>query len=829
MLLDPDLVTSYINLLNLCKEMDKQTASFKVRLCCCDPFHCHPVKIVKGLRTVTESTKALHPSLNFQVNDQICTKCRKQVSKLSITDKMTLTDGSSSDSSDDKVKLSSSGMAASAHANADETFVSQDNQLSLLNESLQVLGESPVVNRKVKTRVHYVKKKVKTIQTAVKRKLELVAGVSLDESEHEHAESEVIDQLKEKFRSCATRSEKVQVLTVLPKSWSAKRIQDEFNATNYMARKAKNLVEIKGILSTPNEKAGRTLPTCIVEDVRAFYASDIISRLMPGMKDYVSVYVDGVRQHKQKRLVLCNLKEAFEQFKQTYASHKIGFSKFAELRPKECILAGGSGTHSVCVCTIHQNLKLMFQGAKLESVQKKYSYRNCLAEIQCNPPRIQCYLGRCEECPGVEKLQSRLEQHFDDKMTDRIEFKQWTTTDRATLETKVLSVDEFLALFLDNLPVVLLHDFTAKQQSIFLQKTKSMLKPGEFAVVGDFAENYSFVLQDAAQSFHWNNLQATIHPFVCYYVDDATDGDNTVVKPINHVSFVVVSESNSHDTVAVHLFQKVLISFLSNKIRTPKRIIYFSDGCAAQYKNRKNFVNLCHHEEDFGMPAEWHFFATSHGKGPCDGVGGTVKRLAARASLQRPYDNQILTPRQLYEFGCAEIPTVNFYYATSKEYERESVFLSERFHSSKTIAGTHRLHSFRPMTYEKLEVREFSASEEKRIEHVSLALSNIIVSSNNIGDITGYVTVKYDSCWWLACVIKTMSDSGEVEVSFLHPHGPEKSFKYPPAGDILVISSQDVLTAVNPTTATGRAYMLTTEEMIAASAALAQHLKFINY
>ena len=44
------------------------------------------------------------------------------------------------------------------------------------------------------------------------------------------------------------------------------------------------------------------------------------------------------------------------------------------------------------------------------------------------------------------------------------------------------------------------------------------------------------------------------------------------------------------------------------------------------------------HEADFGVPAEWHFSATSHGKGACDGVGGTVKRLAARASLQRPYE-----------------------------------------------------------------------------------------------------------------------------------------------------------------------------------------------
>jgi hypothetical protein len=100
-----------------------------------------------------------------------------------------------------------------------------------------------------------------------------------------------------------------------------------------------------------------------------------------------------------------------------------------------------------------------------------------------------------------------------------------------------------------------------------------------------------------------------------------------------HVSFVVISETNVHDTVAVHLFQKALMDFLTKTIQKPKKVIYFSDGCAAQYKNRKNFSNLCHHEEDFGMIAEWHFFATSHEKGPCDGVGGTVKRLAAQASF----------------------------------------------------------------------------------------------------------------------------------------------------------------------------------------------------
>ena len=109
-----------------------------------------------------------------------------------------------------------------------------------------------------------------------------------------------------------------------------------------------------------------------------------------------------------------------------------------------------------------------------------------------------------------------------------------------------------------------------------------------------------------------------------------------------HLSFVIISGCLQHDTIAVFQFQSSLLSFLKETLPCkPKKIIYFSDGAASQYKNRKNFLNLCHHENDFGVKAEWHFSATSHGKGACDGVGGTVKRLAAKASLQKPFDNQV--------------------------------------------------------------------------------------------------------------------------------------------------------------------------------------------
>ena len=65
----------------------------------------------------------------------------------------------------------------------------------------------------------------------------IISGETIDDG------SEMIQQLKEKFRSTAQRSEQLQILTVLPKSWSLKRIQQEFLVSNYMARKSKDLVK----------------------------------------------------------------------------------------------------------------------------------------------------------------------------------------------------------------------------------------------------------------------------------------------------------------------------------------------------------------------------------------------------------------------------------------------------------------------------------------------------------------------------------------------------------------------------------------------------------
>lgn len=116
----------------------------------------------------------------------------------------------------------------------------------------------------------------------------------------------------------------MQILTVLPKSWSVKRIQKEFNTTNFMARQAKELVKVKGVLAMPDLKHGHALAEETVHLVQSFYQSDEVSRVMPGRKDYVSVREGEGRVHVQKRLVLCNLRELYTIFKDEHPSDRIG-------------------------------------------------------------------------------------------------------------------------------------------------------------------------------------------------------------------------------------------------------------------------------------------------------------------------------------------------------------------------------------------------------------------------------------------------------------------------------------------------------------------------
>ena len=123
----------------------------------------------------------------------------------------------------------------------------------------------------------------------------------------------------------------------------------------------------------------------MVKCILDFYQYDEYSQCCPGKQEFVSVTIEDLKCHKQKCLLLINLNKLHLEFLNT-TDHKIGFSKFYQLCPKWCVTVNSSsGIHSVCVCTIHKNAKLL-HGA----IPGKTNYKKFLSKFVCNTSNQDC-------------------------------------------------------------------------------------------------------------------------------------------------------------------------------------------------------------------------------------------------------------------------------------------------------------------------------------------------------------------------------------------------------------------------------------------------------
>ncbi|KAJ8676898.1 hypothetical protein QAD02_012685 [Eretmocerus hayati] len=98
--------------------------------------------------------------------------------------------------------------------------------------------------------------------------------------------------------------------------------------------------------------------------------------------------------------------------------------------------------------------------------------------------------------------------------------------------------------------------------------------------------------------------------------------------------------------------------------------------------------------KDFSIGAEWHFFPTPHGKGPCNGLARCITRNASRTSLQQGSANPILTAKQVFEWAEIAIKQVSFSYVPEDEYGAMEKCLEQRLAPCEIINGTQSFYSF---------------------------------------------------------------------------------------------------------------------------------------
>lgn len=513
--------------------------------------------------------------------------------------------------------------------------------------------------------------------------------------------------LKKKFSSLPVNDPlRISILTIAPDCWSIRDTASEFGTSRYAVEKARALKKSEGILAMPTPKIGKRLSNSTVEKVVEFYENDINSRIMPNKKDTVSIKIDNKRKKVQKRLLLCDIKILHTQFKEQNPEAAVGLSKFAELRPKWCVLAGSKGTHSVCVCVIHENFKSMFNAVDFPAITKDLQnpltrYKDCFQILTCRNAKPACYLRSCSSCYGVDKLSELLVESLNTQTFTEVIFSTWQSTDRCTLKKECLSVDDYIDELCNGAEKLLPHHFISKNQEEYIMNRRNNLREDEVLFHLDFSENYAYVVQNAAQAFHYNNDQCTVHPSIFYYKSE---------NKIEHKSIVLLSDCTTHDTTAVYILQRTVIPEIKKICPKVKRIIYVTDGAKQHYKNRFQMINLMHHQQDFGVPAEWHFHATAHGKGACDGIGAILKREATRASLQAKSTEAILTSENLYKWAVKKFDGIQFFHYSKQEHNRTLRSLQRRYSTAPSVTNIQLGHAFLPIKEKKLEVRRYSGA-----------------------------------------------------------------------------------------------------------------------
>lgn len=402
---------------------------------CCNPFanlkhNKHGNSNFKKLTSVTPKIVSRAAALNIILVPQkmkICATCRLKIMKASCDEVETTKDIEVVDAHI-RMPLSeqlSASPSSSISASLDE-FIDKIDFINSLNEILPLIGVTPIDPDKLKKSYKYRREMFEIISSNLARKIFNVTRDLNNTAEAEVGDkNEMLDQLKNKFIESTDKDLKMKILTVLPQSWSLSKIVKEFKTTSHLAKFSKTLVEELGILSTPSKRVGtNVIDEEVKHTVRDFYLSDDCSYTLPGKRDFVTVDENNVKVGKQRRLILMNLAEAYALFKGKNSDCKIGFSKFASLRPPQCVLAlKYSGTLSVCVCSYHQNVKLIFEPMK--KIFDVDTYHDLISKMICESQKDDCFLRNCRNCPALSEMESYLGNVMEDKELNSVSYKQW--------------------------------------------------------------------------------------------------------------------------------------------------------------------------------------------------------------------------------------------------------------------------------------------------------------------------------------------------------------------------------------------------------------------
>jgi hypothetical protein len=314
----------------------------------------------------------------------------------------------------------------------------------------------------------------------------------------------------------------------------------------------------------------------------------------------------------------------------------------------------------------------------------------------------------------------------------------------------------------------------------------------------DYAENYNCCQQDEPSGAFYDRRQITIHPMVVHF--------NDIDHNLQHRSYVGVTDERSHAAPTTFAFIKKLIPELQKTFPELNCIHYISDSPVNQYRNRSIVKIVADHCKIFpGVSCTWDYLETGHGKGPCDGVGGSIKK---GADIAVKAGHTISDGKEFYSWA-EKFTSMKCLYITPGDVQNAGRYLTK----TSPVKGLSVVHSLQPYQ-EFVWMREMSCYRECCLQNLScpgwintqVPLSHVTVEETvtdanaNVGQgdvpkqvysVDDMVEAEYNGKIYVGKIMRYDSENDDYYITFMKK--VKKGYVWPKRRDEVWIQSGSVL------------------------------------
>lgn len=324
----------------------------------------------------------------------------------------------------------------------------------------------------------------------------------------------------------------------------------------------------------------------IRDSIVNFYLDEKNTIMTSGMKECLKIKINGEPSIAvQKRILIHDLPDLYKDWISVSGlQHVPCLAFFSQLRPKQCVFAGGPGTHLVCVCQIHQNIKL-----KLSALNENINYKELIQVSVCSVENRSCMLQICKNCSGQRAVREYLSNVIHIENISNVQYSNWCSVSissdsslsnsRVSLQNFTEPFDKFLDNVSEDIWKMIPHHFISRNQKDYFNHCKTDINNDTGIFIMDFAENYTFLCQESTQGFYFNNQSATLFTAALYYKEESSND-------LKVSTYCVISDTKKHEAFSVHIFMERVFHQIKNEFPWIKNLIEFSDGAVTQFKNK---------------------------------------------------------------------------------------------------------------------------------------------------------------------------------------------------------------------------------------------------